>query len=145
MGTENGRLDAVCCAIQCYRIIALMASRLPPLERRLILWQNQVRGLADVTLTPRGAVKVISQFKLFAKVIGTSKAVLTKAYEVANAAAAQQMRLGQLPFLVAALEGPDFGRSGFSVCTTPLGYSRSINTEQVGHTQHGPPSDVTSL
>ena len=112
--------------------MALMSSRLPSLDRRKQLWKVFERGPAQVMLTPRGAIKEINNFKSFARTAGTSQEILIKAYEAASAAAAQQRGLGQLPFLVYASHGPDFGRSRFVVHTSPLGYSRQVKTEQVG-------------
>lgn len=78
-----------------------------------------------------GAVKRISRFKAFATSIGSSQDIIKQAYEAASKAARDEQKHGALPFLVYASEGPDFsGNSGLSVCTTPLGYSRHISSEQ---------------
>jgi len=83
-----------------------------------------------VILKP-GAVKRISRFKVFATSIGSSQEIIKQAYNAASVAARDEQKHGALPFLVYASEGPDFSsKSGLSVCTTPLGYSRHISSEQ---------------
>jgi len=83
-----------------------------------------------VILKP-GAVKRISRFKAFSTSIGSSQDIIKQAYKAAFIAARDEQQHGALPFLVYASEGPDFSsNSGLSVCTTPLGYSRHISSEQ---------------
>lgn len=55
LGSCNGRFDALCCLIQCYRLLALLADNLPPIQRRIALWMEERRGEALVMLRPGGA------------------------------------------------------------------------------------------
>lgn len=113
------------------RIMALMSTQLPDLDRRLELWKVVQRGPAKVMLKPQGAIKTVSRIKS-SGASGINQNILTQAYQVAAEAAAQQQRLGQPPFLVRATQGPKFSRSNLEVHTTPLGFSRPVRTEQVG-------------
>lgn len=83
-------------------------------------------------LTPQGAIKFISRAKSSWLHSGTNQGVLTTAYQAADAAASRQRRLGLPPFLVHASYGPEFSTSEVEVHTTPLGYPRDVDTEQVG-------------
>jgi hypothetical protein len=131
LSTPHGRLQAVCCTIQCYRLLHLLSSHLPRLEKRLMLWKEVKRGPnATIMLIPGGAVKSIANFKSFAKAIGSSKDILQEAYNVARLSAADQKTLGEDPFLVYASNGPTFSSRSLLVTTTPLGYHRSIKTEK---------------
>jgi len=129
LSSAQGRLDAVCSWISYYRIMALMSTQLPALDRRLELWKVVQRGPAQVMLKPGGAIKTVSHIKS-SGASGINQNILTQAYQVAAAAAAQQQRLGQPPFLVRATQGPNFSRSYLEVHTTPLGFSRPVRTEQ---------------
>lgn len=66
--TPRGRLAAICCAVNLYRLFVLMSQRLPKLEERMPLWLTRQRGDADVTLTPRGAKKRIYRWGAYEKV-----------------------------------------------------------------------------
>lgn len=139
LGTTSGRLDAVCFIIQCYRVLANIASKLPPVELRLPLWHPQQRGKGNVSnpwscevmITPQHVVKTISQFDNFCRDAGTSKKLLTSAYAAAAAAAEIQDRTQKKPFLAHAVQGPFFKAGGFSACIAPVGYQRAIETEEV--------------
>lgn len=110
--------------------MAMMSECLPPKEMRVTLWKVVERGPGTVMLTPSGASKAISKFKNHARATGASEAVLKGAYRAASQAAAKQQQEGKQPFLVYASSGPSFGRR-YTVCTTPLGYHRTVSTEQV--------------
>ena len=130
LSTPHGRLQAVCCTIQCYRLLHLLSTHLPRLEKRVTLWRDLKRASnTTVVLKPGGATKSIAQFKAFAESIGSSNDILKRAYIVAGQSAGAQKALKEEPFLIYASAGPTFG-STFSVTTTPLGYHRSIKTEK---------------
>jgi hypothetical protein len=44
LSTPHGRLQAVCCTVQCYRLLFLLASHLPRLDKRVTLWKEVKRG-----------------------------------------------------------------------------------------------------
>ena len=131
LATTKGRLEAVCCIIQIYRLMALMVSIIPPLEMRQPLWEKQTRGQVSLFLMPSGAYKTIVRFKAFARDNGTDEATIKKAYLAAAAAAAEREALGQKPFLVSVAMGPFFASSTFTVQTRPLGYCKWLVSEQV--------------
>lgn len=111
-----------------------MTQALPPLLSRAELWLVQRRDElfdVDITLTPLGAIKTIQRFKSFSQELGVTQNSLKAAYKAAADAAQQQRDRGQKPFLVSAVNPPEFSRRGFEVHTTPLGYRRGIATEKV--------------
>ena len=62
---------------------------------------------------------------------GTSQAVMEQAY-AASRAAKSQLPFGSKPFLVSSDAGPIVSaRSGYKVNTMPLGFHKSLSTEQV--------------
>ena len=129
--TANGRLEAVCCIIQIYRLMTLMVSIIPPLEMRQPLWEKETRGQVSIFLMPCGADKTIAHFKAFSRDSGTDELTIKNAYLAAAAAAAEREALGLKPFLVSAAMGPFFTSSTFTVQTRPLGYCKWLVSEQV--------------
>lgn len=105
------------------------ADRLP-----LPLWIEDRRDEAfcsGVTLTPTGAIKTIGHFEAFAEAHGVTREVIQTAYKAAAATWKDQLAVGQKPFLVSASKGPVFSGGVLEVHTQPLGYQRSISTEEV--------------
>ena len=140
LATVAGRLRAVICIINLYRLLLAMTNALPPLESRMSLWCPFFHGSAEITFTPLGATKKINEFKAHLLAAGTTQDALKRAYEAAAGAAELQQQQGQLPFLVCARDGdgrlavPTFSaRAGYTVYTTPLGYMRNIRTEEVSN------------
>ena len=111
--------------------MTLMVTKLPPVTLRQSLWVMLTRPYAEVMLTPTGAKKRINQFKAFARTTRVTRQIIETAYRAAGMAAQQQAAKGQLPFLVSASVGPTFTSQGLAVETKPLGYQRSVATEQV--------------
>ena len=141
LATVAGRLRAVICVINLYRLLMEMTKALPPLVSRRPLWCPFSHGSAEITLTPAGATKKIKDIKAHLQAAGTTQEALKQAYEAAaTAAGQQQQQQGHLPFLVCARDedgrpaAPTFGaRAGYTVHTTPLGYTRHIRTEEVSN------------
>ena len=107
LSSPGGRLNALCCTIQCYRLLHLLSSQLPPIERRVMLWwEDQRDNNTTVILQPGGADKVISRFNAFSQSIGSSEDVIQEAYRIASVAATNQVSQGRKPFLIRASKGP---------------------------------------
>lgn len=116
------------------RVIVAIVGALPQLADRVPLWVKDQRDDAFgvvVTLTPTGAVKTIGHFGAFRGAHGVTQHDIMTAYKAAADARKQQLAIGQKPFLVSASKGPILSSQKLQVHTQPLGYQRSISTEEV--------------
>jgi hypothetical protein len=126
LSTLHGRIELVFTLAQVYRLLHLMARRVPVLETRHAIFGALPRRHGTVEFMPDHVRKVIPGFAQFADAHGTDLNTLTEAYK----AATQAYNSGQQgPFLVTAKKMPAVRSSTYTVCTAPVGYEPVMRSE----------------
>jgi hypothetical protein len=126
LSTLHGRIELVFTLAQVYRLLHLMARRVPVLETRHAIFGALRRGHGTVEFMPDYVRKVIPGFAQFAAAHSTDLNTLTEAYK----AATQAYNSGQHgPFLVTAKKMPAVRSSTYTVCTAPVGYEPLMRSE----------------
>ena len=124
--TLRGRIELVFTLTQVYRLLDLMARRVPKLETRYAIYGSLKRSNGTVEFMPDYVRKVIPNFPVFAEDHGTDLNTLKTAYK----AATQAFKSGQNgPFLVTAKKDPAVRSSTYTVCTAPVGYEPGMRPE----------------
>ena len=126
LATLHGRIELVFTLTQVYRLLHLMARRVPVLETRHAIYGSMKRSYGTVEFMPDYVRKVIPGFAQFANAHSTDLNTLTAAYKAATQAYNGSQHG---PFLITAKKMPAVRSSTYTVCTTPVGYEPVMRSE----------------